>query len=280
MTADRAQPERESRGDTNRLFLAWQRDGDAAAREQLVRRFTPLTRSLARRYSRSSEPFEDLVQVAMLGLLKAINRYDCERGASFHAFAVPTVLGEIRRYFRGAGWALHVPRGSQERALKLRVVHEQLTDELGHAPTIDQLANYMACSGEQVLDVLQVLNAYETVSLDAPRAGAEDEGTVAESIGEDDPRYELMELDISVADALRQIAPEDRALLRLRFIEDLTQTQIAERVGVSQMQVSRLLRRALDQARALANPLDEQAGEGSIELDETVGRAARSRRAA
>ena len=239
------------------LFVRWQCDGDEAAREELVGRFTPLTRSLARRYNRSSEPFEDLVQVAMLGLLKAIDRYDPERGFSFQSFAVPTVLGEMRRYFRDSGWALHVPRGSQERALKLRTVHEQLMDERGHAPTVEELAEYLDCETEQVLDSLQVLNAYDTVSLDAPRPGAADEDvTFAESIGEEDRRYDLVELDITVASALREITPRERAILRMRFVEELTQTQIAARVGISQMQVSRLLKRSLDQLRELADPQD------------------------
>jgi len=241
------------------LFTRWQQDGDEAAREDLVQRFTPLTRSLARRYNRSSEPFEDLVQVATLGLLKAIDRYDPERGFSFQSFAVPTVLGEMRRYFRDSGWALHVPRGSQERALELRTVHEQLMDERGHAPTVEELAEYLACETEQVLDSLQVLNAYDTVSLDAPRPGAADEdATFAESIGDDDSRYELVELDLTVASALRQISPRERKILRMRFVDELTQTQIAARVGVSQMQVSRLLRRSLDQLRELAESTQEE----------------------
>ncbi len=245
------------------LFARWQKDGDETAREALVQRFMPLTRSLARRYNRSSEPFEDLVQVATLGLLKAIDRYDPARGFSFQSFAVPTVLGEMRRYFRDSGWALHVPRGSQERALKLRSAHEQLMDERGHAPTVEELAQYVGCEAEQVLDSLQVLNAYDTVSLDAPRPGAADEdGTFAESIGDDDARYELVELDLTVASALRQISPRERTILRMRFVDELTQTQIAARVGVSQMQVSRLLRRSLDRLRELAeSPKDEPAEE-------------------
>ncbi len=251
----------DSKLELSQLFASWQSDRDEAAREQLVERFAPLARSLARRYSRSSEPYEDLVQVAMVGLLKAIDRFDLGRGHSFQSFAVPTVLGEMRRYFRDCGWSLHVPRGSQERALKLRVAHDSLTDKNGRPPTIDQLAQYMACTNEQVLDALQVLNAYDTVSLDAPRPGADDEATFAESIGDEDGRFELIELDISVADALRQLLPSDRTLLRMRFVENLTQTQIAERVGVSQMQVSRLLRRALDQIREIADPPGEEAGD-------------------
>jgi RNA polymerase sigma-B factor len=241
------------------LFVRWQRDRDEAAREALVKRFTPFTRSLARRYSRSSEPFDDLVQVAMLGLLKAIDRYDAERGHSFQSFAVPTVLGEMRRYFRDSSWALHVPRGSQERALKVRAAHEQLMDERGHAPTVDELAGYLRCDVEQVIDALQALNVYDTVSLDAPRPGAPENASFAESIGEDDSRYELVELDVTVASALRELPPRERSVLHMRFVEDLTQTQIAHNIGVSQMQVSRLLRRSLDQLRELADPPEQAA---------------------
>jgi RNA polymerase sigma-B factor len=254
------------------LFLHWQRDGDERAREELVRRFTPLTRSLARRYSRSSEPFEDLLQVAMLGLLKAIDRYDLQRGYSFQSFAVPTVLGEMRRYFRDSGWALHVPRGSQERALRLRSAHEELMDQRGHAPTVSELAQDLGWEAEHVIDALQVLGAYDTVSLDAPAPGgpAED-ASFAESIGDDDPRYALVELDLTVSSALRQIDPRDRMILRLRFVEELTQTQIAAKVGVSQMQVSRLLRRTLEQLRELAEAAERPPVPDDMELGGAAG---------
>jgi RNA polymerase sigma-B factor len=241
------------------LFVRWQSDGDARARDELVRSFTPLVRSLVRRYSRSSEPFDDLLQVAMIGLLKAIDRYDVERGFSFQSFAVPTVLGEMRRYFRDSGWSLHVPRGGQERALALRSAHEQLMDQRGHAPTVEELARYLGWAQEQVLDAMQVLSAYDTVSLDAPAPGAQTEdASFADSLGDDDPGFELVELDLTVASALHEISPRDRAILRLRFVEELTQTQIAARIGVSQMQVSRLLRRTLDQLRELS----DERGEG------------------
>jgi RNA polymerase sigma-B factor len=236
------------------LFARWQQQRDERAREELVRRFTPLTRSLARRYSRSSEPFDDLLQVAMLGLLKAIDRYDLQRGFSFQSFAVPTVLGEMRRYFRDAGWSLHVPRGSQERALRLRSAHEQLMDE----PTGGELARELSWEPEHVRDALQVLSAYDTVSLDAPPPGPVEDASFAESLGDDDPRFELVELDLTVASALRQLEPRERTILHMRFVQELTQTQIAAKVGVSQMQVSRLLRRSLDQLRELAEPGEQQ----------------------
>jgi RNA polymerase sigma-B factor len=236
--------------DEGGLFRSWQLHDDRDAREALIREYTPLSRSLARRYGRSSEPFDDLFQVAQLGLLKALDRYDPERGFPFKAFAVPTILGEMRRYFRDSGWAVHVPRGAQERALQVREAQQLLSENRGHAPTVAELAEYLEIGAEEVIDGLRALAGYGTLSLDAPRRGEEDEGgTYAESVGEEDGRFELIELGLSVGAALEQISPRKREILRLRFVEDLTQTQIAKRVGVSQMQVSRLLRRSLDELR-------------------------------
>jgi RNA polymerase sigma-B factor len=238
--------------DPRELFAQWQEHGDQSAREALVERFIPLARSLARRYDRSSEPYEDLMQVASLGLLKAIDRFDPTRGPSFASFAIPTILGEMRRYFRDSGWSLHVPRGDKERALKVRDAQEAFANEHGHAPTVNQLALYLELPPEQVVDALLAIQAYESLSLDAPRPGAEDDAiTYGDSVGQDDERYELIELDATVVAVLDHIPPREREILRMRFVEGLTQTQIAARVGVSQMQVSRLLRRSLDQLRAL-----------------------------
>jgi RNA polymerase sigma-B factor len=227
--------------------------GDQAAREALVRRFMPLARSLARRYDRSSEPFEDLLQVASLGLLKALDRFDPSLGHPFASFAVPTILGEMRRHFRDAGWSVHVPRGSQERALKVRDAQERLANSNGRAPTVNELAQYLELSTGEIIDALQAIQAYESLSLDAPRPGATDEATsYGDAMGEEDARYELVELDATVSAVLGRIPQREREILRMRFVEDLTQTEIAERIGVSQMQVSRLLRRSLEQLRILA----------------------------
>jgi len=240
--------------DPRQLFERWQKEGDESAREALVRRFMPLARSLARRYGRSSEPFEDLLQVASLGLLKALDRYDADRGHPFPSFAVPTILGEMRRYFRDSGWAVHVPRGAQERALKVRDAQERIANERGRAPTVNQLSEYLEYDSEEVIDALQAIQAYETLSLDAPRPSAEgDVMAYGDSVGREDERYELVELDATVSAVLGHIPPRERQILRMRFVDDLTQTEIAERVGISQMQVSRLLRRSLDQLRTLAH---------------------------
>jgi RNA polymerase sigma-B factor len=240
--------------DTQVLFLRWKREGDECARELLVERYMPLARKLARRYGRSSEPFEDLMQVATVGLLKAMERYDAARGSSFQSFAIPTILGEMRRYFRDSGWAVHVPRSAQERALKVRDAQEQLANDHGRSPTVNELSQYLELDTEEVLDALQAIQGYQAVSLEAPRSSDSTEAaSYAESIGAEDERYELVELDAMVSSALAQISPRERLILQLRFVDDLTQTQIAERVGISQMQVSRLLRRSIEQLRTLTS---------------------------
>ena len=239
--------------DTSELVVRWQRDRDRASRDELVERFMPLARGLARRYGRSSEPFEDLLQIASLGLLKALDRFDPRRGSSFSSFAVPTILGEMRRHFRDCGWAVHVPRQSQERALKVRDANERLTGAHGRGPTVRQLAEYLELSAEDVLDALAAIQAYEALSLDGPRSALDEdpEAPYMEGLGRVDERYELVELDATVASALVSIPARERTILRLRFFDGLTQTEIAKRVGVSQMQVSRLLRRSLQRLRQL-----------------------------
>jgi RNA polymerase sigma-B factor len=245
---------RRSTEDLEPLFRAWQQDGDRRAREALVARFTPLARSLARRYDRSSEPFEDLLQVAMLGLLKAIERFDPDRGNAFASFAVPTILGEMRRYFRDSGWSVHVPRSLKERSLQVGEAQEALTRERGRAPTVGELATYLELSVEEVGEALQTARAYDVTSLDAPRCGEDGESqSYEETIGQTDRRYELVELDATISSAIDEIPARERRILHMRFVEELTQAEIAARIGISQMQVSRLLRRSLDRLRALTD---------------------------
>lgn len=237
------------------LFVAWQREGDRLAREQLIERYMPLARRLARRYARSSEPFEDLLQVAFVGLVHAVDRYDVDRGRPFATFAVPTILGEIRRYFRDAGWALHVPRAAKERALEVRDAVERLRSTHGRSPTVNQLAEYLELDIEQVLDAMSAMDAYEACSLDAPRPSEDGTGaSYAETLGNTDERFELIECDVTLRTAIANMPERDRLILRMRYAEDMTQAQIAERIGVSQMQVSRLLRRSLERLRMLARP--------------------------
>jgi RNA polymerase sigma-B factor len=236
----------------NLLFVRWQRHGDQRARAELVDRFLPLARKLARRYAGAREPFDDLLQVASLGLVKAIDRFDPTRGTAFSSFAVPTILGELKRYFRDLGWAVHVPRGAQEMALKVEEAQQQLTAKTGRPPSVPDLAEYLEFSVEDVLDALETGGAHHCVSLDTPREDADGEsGTLADAFGEPDFRFELVEASVSIAAAAKHLSARERRVLELRFVQDLTQTQIAEEIGVSQMQVSRILRRALSQLRAL-----------------------------
>jgi RNA polymerase sigma-B factor len=243
--------------DATVLFTRWQQGGDQRAREELVERFLPLARKLARRYSGAREPFDDLLQVASLGLVKAIDRFDADRGTAFSSFAVPTILGELKRYFRDLGWAVHVPRGAQELALKVEDAQQQLTARTGRPPSVPELAQYLELSIEDVLDAVETASAHHCVSLDTPREDGDGEsGTLADAFGETDVRFEFVEASVSIAAAAQHLSARERRVLELRFVEDLTQTQIAELIGVSQMQVSRILRRALTQLRELTDAPD------------------------
>ena len=248
----------EERGDPRELLLSWHETRDPRARELLVRRFAPLARSLARRYAHTSEPFEDLMQVASLGLVKALERFDPEQGVAFASFAVPTILGELRRYFRDSSWGVHVPRDLQEQTLKVSRAQEQLCKEHGRAPTVGELAVFLELDTEQVLEALQAAQAYEALPLDAPAggwsAGDGDEGiTYLDVLGAEDEHYELVELGATVATALKSLRPREQTIVRMRFLEELSQAEIGRRIGISQMQVSRLLRRSLEELRVLTH---------------------------
>jgi RNA polymerase sigma-B factor len=236
------------------LFERWHACEDREARDELVARFMPLARKLARRYAHSSEPYEDLVQVASLGLLKALERFDPERGFAFSSFAVPTIVGELKRYFRDTTWALHVDRAAQERARKILGAQKKLSTESGRIPTVDELAEYLEFSQEEVLDGLQAAEAYGAVSLDGPVSGdgAEDSSRL-EILGAEDERLGLVDDHATIFAAARSLPFHEREVLYLRFGEDLTQSEIAERIGTSQMQVSRLLRRSLARLRELTD---------------------------
>lgn len=240
------------RVDTNELFVRLREHGDPRARAELVERFLPLARKLARRYSGAREPFDDLLQVASLGLVKAVDRFDPERGTAFSSFAVPTILGELKRYFRDLGWSVHVPRGAQEMALKVEDAYQKLTVKTGRAPSVSVLAEYTELSIEDVLEGLETAAAHHSVSLDAPHDDGEGgSGTLADMFGEEDERFELVDASVTIAVAARGLSSRERRVLTLRFVEDQTQTQIAELIGVSQMQVSRILRGALEKLRVL-----------------------------
>src|SRR3954470_24393522 len=236
-----------------RLLIRYHRQGDQAAREQLVERLLPLARRMARRYRRSDEPLDDLVQVATLGLIKAIDRFDPARDTAFSSYAVPTMLGELKRYFRDNGWSVHVPRGMQERVMQVDSTVKELSRKMGRSPSAAEVSEALGLSTEQVLEAMEAASAYDAVSLESYRFGDEGDGeTYAESIGEVDERFELVEYGATIAPTLQALPARDRIVLHLRFVEDLTQAEIAERVGVSQMHVSRLIRRALERLRTVA----------------------------
>jgi RNA polymerase sigma-B factor len=237
---------------TRALFRRWRRTGDQHAREALVRRFLPLAHRLARRFVRSSEPEDDLKQAAGLALIKAIDRFDPDHGADFAAFAVPTIVGELKRHFRDTTWAVHVPRRSQEQGLAIERAMEDLTNRHGHTPTVEEIARHLGIGAEEVLDGLLAAGAYQALSLDAPYklddAEASEE-TLGDVLGGEDEQYALVVERVTLANAIRKLPAREQRILRLRFVEDLTQTEIAAQVGLSQMQVSRLLRSSLAQLR-------------------------------
>jgi RNA polymerase sigma-B factor len=242
------------------LFARYRERHDPDARRELVERFMPFARKLALRYSYTDEPLEDLVQVAALGLLGAIERYDPDRGARFTSFAAPTILGELKRHFRDKGWALHVPRDLQERALALSRSGERLANDLGRSPTIDELAEAMGCSIEQVLEASEVAHSYAPASLDAPTAREDEESAaLVEMIGREDEGFALAESREIIAGAWRGLSDVEREVIALRFAEGLTQREIGMRIGYSQMHVSRLLRRSLSRILQAPEEADERA---------------------
>ena len=245
-------------GDDSSLLRRYQTTQDLAARDELVRKYLPLIRSLARRYSYTSEPLDDLCQVGAIALCKAIERYRPGCGASFKAYAVPTIIGELRRHFRDTGWALHIPRSLQERARTLGVAINTLSARLGHSPTIAELAAWCELSHEDVIEGLEVRMAYGTAPLDAP--GPEgDEGWTARLGAEDDALVRVEDSAV-LEHTMRGLPERERLLLHLRFTEDLSQSEIAKRVGVSQMHVSRLLRQAIERLQAVAAAEDARFG--------------------
>ena len=228
-------------------------EGDSEARQQLVEMYLPLAYRLASRYRNSGEPLDDLQQVASLGLLNSIDRYDPAAGP-FVRYAVPNILGELKRYFRDKSWGVHVPRSLQERTLKVTRAIDELSSELGRSPTPGDVAKATGYDLDDVIEAMDVSSAYSPTPLDAPMGGAgDDPRTLADSLGSEDQRFELVELGNSVAPAFRMLPEREQVIIKLRFAEDLTQAQIAERVGVSQMHVSRLLRRALDKLSSVAD---------------------------
>jgi len=229
-------------------------EGSPAARAAAVEAFLPLTRSLARRYQRGEEPLDDLEQVASLGLLKAIDGFDVDRGTAFASFAVPTIVGELRRHFRDKGWTIRVPRELQELTLRVGKETEAAGTELGRPPTPGELSERLGIPVERVLEAREAAHAMRPVSLDRPAQpdGESDGDTLVDRFGTIDAGYGRAEDGVTVRDLLRRLPERERTVVEMRFHEDLTQSEIGERIGISQMHVSRLLRRAMVELNAMA----------------------------
>jgi RNA polymerase sigma-B factor len=243
------------------LLRRYHKRGDLEARERLIEQYLPLVRSLARRYSYRGEQLEDLVQVGCIGLIKAIDRFDIDRGVELTTYATPNIIGEIKRHFRDKGWSVRVPRGLQELNVRLSHLVEELTVQLERSPTIAELAKAASVEEEEVLEALESGQAYATLSLSTPGGGGGDDGSdldPLESLGELEHEYEVSEDRAVLAPGLRALDDRERRILHLRFFEGLTQSQIAQQVGISQMHVSRLIRRALEKIR------DEIAAEQTV----------------
>jgi RNA polymerase sigma-B factor len=247
-----AQESRAARARADRALLERAHRGDQEARTQLVGRFLPLARQLARRYQRAGEPLDDLIQVASLGLLKAIDRFDPARETAFSSFAVPTILGELKRHFRDRGWSVRVPRDLQELAVRLEPVGEELSRELGRAATPAEIAERTGTTLEQVLEAREAAGAYRAVSLDRPREDDEEGEGLGAAFGIEDPGFDNAEDSATIERLMRVLTEREREVLRLRFAEDLTQAEIGERVGVSQMHVSRIIRQAINRLQDAA----------------------------
>jgi RNA polymerase sigma-B factor len=232
--------------DVRALLHRWHFDGDRDARDEVAARMLPLARSLARRYANKGEPLDDLEQVACVGLIKAIDRFDLSRDVRFATYAVPTIAGELKRHFRDRGWMMRVPREVQELSGKIGIARERLVHDLARSPTVAELARATASDEDRVMEALAAAEAYRTLSLDQP---FQDGTGPLEAIGDDDLGFERAEARAMLAEGLHELAPREREIVRLRFFEGLTQREIAEQIGISQMHVSRLIRRTVQQLR-------------------------------
>lgn len=219
-------------------------------RDRLVRLHLPLVEHLARRFRNRGEPHDDLVQVATIGLIKAVDRYDPDRGVEFSTYATPTIVGEIKRWFRDKGWAVRVPRRLQELRLAIGTASAALTQDLGRSPTVAELAEKVGASEDEILEGLESAAAYSTLSLDAPDSLEQEAPSVLDSLGGEDEALEGVENREALKPLLSRLSDRERRILLLRFFAGMTQSQIATEIGISQMHVSRLLARTLAKLRA------------------------------
>jgi RNA polymerase sigma-B factor len=248
-------PAREERTAADRKLLQGLRDGKGLhGRDEIIEHFMPLARSCAARYRRRNEPFDDLEQVAYMGLVKAVDRYDPSQGVAFSSYAVPTIMGELKRHFRDRTWAVRPPRDLQEEWLRVERAVKELTEQHGRKPTVEEIAQRMGSTEEDVLEALNVRNGLTATSLDAPRKGTGDDGgdAMVDLLGSTDNDFRLAEARATLSSLMSILTDRERLIVRLRFEQDLTQDQIGEMVGLSQMQISRILRSSIERLRAVA----------------------------
>jgi RNA polymerase sigma-B factor len=249
---------------TRELFRRYKEEGDEEARSQLIVSHLNLVRFLAAKFANRGEPLEDLVQVGTIGLIKAIDRFEPSRGLEFTTYATPTILGEIKRHFRDKGWSVRVPRRLQELSAKVNHATEKLTVQLQHSPTVDEIADYLNVSPDEVLEAMESGEAYSSVPLETSGSDDDDSLSVLDRIGEEDPELSATDDRIMLDRVLSEFTPKEQEVVKLRFYQGLTQAEIAERLGISQVQVSRLLRRTLKRMQeklapnSVSGPIDEE----------------------
>jgi RNA polymerase sigma-B factor len=259
MTIDPYQPRAQRRASrkltwdkarTRELFAIYRASGDEGARDELVTMYLNLVKYLAHKFRNRGEPIDDLVQVGTIGLIKAIDRFDTGRQVEFTTYATPTIVGELKRYFRDKGWAVKVPRRLQELSFKVNQAVDALTQLQQRSPTVIEIAEYLGVTPEEVVEAMETSEAYNLVSLDSDRnSDGNDSFSILEYIGEDDRLLAVVDDRTTLAAALKHLTPQEQRVLYLRFFEGLTQTEIARQLDISQMQVSRLLRKTLRSLR-------------------------------
>lgn len=239
---------------TRELFRRYKQDGDTSARDQLIVNHLNLVRFLAAKFANRGEPLDDLVQVGTIGLIKAIDRFEPERGLEFTTYATPTILGEIKRHFRDKGWSVRVPRRLQELSAKVNQANEALTQRYQRSPSVEEIARYLDVSVDEVLEAMESSEAYASVPLESAGSDDDDAPSVIDRFGTLDNDLASLDDKMVLSGALAKLEPNERALVEMRFVEGLTQSQIAERLGMSQVQVSRLLHKTLERMRKEIDP--------------------------
>jgi RNA polymerase sigma-B factor len=235
--------------DPERAYELFSNKADPSVRERLIEQYLPLAESLSRRYQHSGQPLDDLVQVASIGLLKAVDRFDPDRGVTFESYAIPTILGELKRYHRDQGWSVRMPRRLQEHTLLIKDAVPVLSQDLGRSPTITEISGHTHLSEEEVLEAMDAQDAYASISLDAPMDDDADSSTLSDRLSTTDDDYDTAEEWAEFEPHLRALPERERRIIVLRFFRDWTQSQIADELGISQMHVSRLLSQTLQRLR-------------------------------